>query len=102
MLPQMRQSGVGPGISERKAITLLLATQILQQESARLQRSEDLKRLDPAAKARADAEAWRGWLRRYRARLQQEADAGADACRRIATMNGINPRSGRQPHFNVQ
>ncbi|CAL8462348.1 g1881 [Coccomyxa elongata] len=65
---------------------------MLQQESARLQRSEELKRLDLAAKARADAEAWRGWLRRYRARLQQEVDAGADACRRIATMNGINPR----------
>ena len=69
--------------------------QVLQQEMARLERCEELGKLDAAAKARADADAWRGWLRRYTARLQQEADAGADPQRRIATMDGINPRSDR-------
>ncbi len=68
---------------------------MLQQEMARLERCEELGKLDAAAKARADADAWRGWLRRYTARLQQEADAGANPQRRIATMNGINPRSDR-------
>ena len=67
--------------------------QVLQQEMSRLARSEELGKLDAASKACADREAWTGWLRRYRARLQQEADAGADPQRRITTMNGINPRS---------
>lgn len=67
--------------------------QVLQQEMARLVRSEELGKLDTATKARTDSEAWHGWLRRYRARLQQEVDAGADPQRRISTMNGINPRS---------
>ncbi|EIE24107.1 UPF0061-domain-containing protein [Coccomyxa subellipsoidea C-169] len=76
---------------------LLLASmgvtkEVLHQEMARLERCEELGKLDAAAKARADADAWRGWLRRYTARLQQEADAGANPQRRIATMNGINPR----------
>ncbi|KAK9906728.1 hypothetical protein WJX75_006965 [Coccomyxa subellipsoidea] len=76
---------------------LLLASmgttkEVLQQEMARLLRSEELGKLDAATKARTDSEAWRGWLRRYRVRLQQEVDAGADPQRRISTMNGINPR----------
>lgn len=74
---------------------LWLAAQMLQAEFARLARSEELARAAPPAKAAADREAWRGWLRRYRARLQQEADAGASTHARIDAMNGINPRSGR-------
>ncbi len=34
------------------------------------------RRTSPEEKAAADAAAWRRWLVRYKARLQEEADAG--------------------------
>lgn len=57
-----------------------------------MQRSEELARLDPAAKARLDRQRWHAWLNRYRARLQQEANAGASQRTRVELMNATNPR----------
>lgn len=66
--------------------------QSIQRDVARLQRSEQLSKLDPAVKAQTDRQRWTAWLRRYQARLQQEADAGAEPQRRISAMNSTNPR----------
>jgi uncharacterized protein YdiU (UPF0061 family) len=65
---------------------------MLQQEARRMQRAEELGRLDPATKARSDRQRWHAWLGRYRARLQQEADAGASPRMRVDLMNATNPR----------
>lgn len=66
--------------------------QMLQIELKRLQRAQQLAGMDPAAKAASDRQRWAGWLGRYRARLQQEADAGASPQMRVDLMDATNPR----------
>jgi len=66
--------------------------QLLQRESKRLQRYEELQKVSAEQKAAADERKWRAWLARYNMRLQQEADAGASASARMETMNSVNPR----------
>ena len=57
-----------------------------------MRQAEELARVGPAAKAQSDRKDWSAWLGRYRARLQQEADAGASPVTRVDLMNSTNPR----------
>ena len=66
--------------------------QLLQRESRKLQRSEELQKVSAAEKASKDEQRWRAWLARYRERLQLEADAGASPTARVDAMNSVNPR----------
>ena len=66
--------------------------QLLQRESRRLQRFEELRKVSAAEKAAKDEQRWRAWLAPYRERLQLEADAGASAAARVDAMNSVNPR----------
>jgi hypothetical protein len=54
----------------------------LQQQLAAHRAAAKWATLSAADKAAGDAVEWRGWLGRYRQRLQQEADAGAGICGR--------------------
>lgn len=49
----------------------------LQQQLAAHHAAAKWSSVSAADKAAADEQQWRGWLGRYRQRLQQEADAGA-------------------------
>ncbi|CAK0752240.1 hypothetical protein CVIRNUC_002131 [Coccomyxa viridis] len=66
--------------------------ELLQRESRRLQRFEELQKVSAAEKASKDEQRWRAWLSRYRERLQLEVDAGATATARVDAMNSVNPR----------
>ena len=61
-----------------------------------MQRAQKLARVSPDEKAQSDRQSWRAWLGRYKARLQQEADAGASPHTRMELMNGTNPRCAHQ------
>lgn len=66
--------------------------EMLQRELARHKAAAKWRGMTPADKAAADRETWSAWLTRYRARLQQEAAAGATAEQRVKVMNSSNPR----------
>ncbi|WIA15835.1 hypothetical protein OEZ85_012590 [Tetradesmus obliquus] len=64
----------------------------LQQQLAAHHAAAKWSSVSAADKAAADEQQWRGWLGRYRQRLQQEADAGVTAELRRALMLAVNPR----------
>uniref|UniRef100_A0A383WE17 Selenoprotein O n=1 Tax=Tetradesmus obliquus TaxID=3088 RepID=A0A383WE17_TETOB len=64
----------------------------LQQQLAAHHAAAKWSSVSAADKAAADEQQWRGWLGRYRRRLQQEADAGVTAELRRALMLAVNPR----------
>lgn len=66
---------------------------MIQAEVDKMQKASKLKKVTPQQKAEQDGSAWQAWLKRYGARLQQEAQAGADPQQRVQAMNGTNPRS---------
>ena len=68
------------------------ALQMLQRESRRMQRQGELRKVSAEEKAAGDEQRWKGWLARYHARLQLEANAGASAPERVNTMLSVNPR----------
>lgn len=43
------------------------------------------------AKQAEDTQRWQGWLHRYTARLQREAQGGASPQQRTQTMDSVNP-----------
>ena len=74
-----------------RAVSLLML-QLIQSEIDRMNTAQKLRDISPAQKAQNDRQAWQGWLPRYAARLQRDADAGATPDERVQTMNAINPR----------
>ena len=83
---------------------------------ARALRRKELERSSPRQKRLEDAEAWRAWMLPYRQRLLRErraaaaaAEAAGDAdgeaaamARRVAEMNGVNPRFVLRQHMAEQ
>ena len=61
-------------------------------EVERAKLADALRKMSAADKVVADRVAWSSWLGAYQARLQQEADAGANSVERIWLMNSTNPR----------
>ena len=57
-----------------------------------MQRAQKLAQVSSEEKAKSDRQRWSVWMARYKARLQQEADAGASAHTRVELMNATNPR----------
>lgn len=80
-------------MSEQRCIV-----QMIQAEIDKMQKAAKMKQVTPQQKAEQDRSAWQAWLKRYGARLQQEAQAGADPEKRVQAMNSTNPRSVTQRH----
>lgn len=74
---------------------------MIQAEVERLNAAARLRDVTPEQKAAKDRSAWQAWLKRYGARLQQEAQAGASPEERVQTMNTTNPRWALLPFFHV-
>jgi uncharacterized protein YdiU (UPF0061 family) len=66
--------------------------EMLQRELSRHKAAAKWKGMSPGDKAAADRKIWSAWLSGYRARLQQEAAAGATGEQRVRVMNSSNPR----------
>lgn len=66
--------------------------QLIQSEIDRMSTAQKLRDITPEQQAQSDRKAWQGWLARYAARLQRDADAGANHDERVKAMNAINPR----------
>ncbi|KAG2449256.1 hypothetical protein HYH02_006001 [Chlamydomonas schloesseri] len=69
-----------------------VSQQMLATEMARLRHSQELAKVTDSEKRAADGAKWRSWLAEYGAVLQRRAAAGAEDGRRVAVMNGTNPR----------
>ena len=73
-------------------VTPSIHVQMIQGEVERMNAAAKLQSVTPEQKAQSDRKAWQGWLARYAARLQREAESGADPHKRVQTMNATNPR----------
>lgn len=73
-------------------VTPPIHVQMIQGEVERMNAAAKLQSVTPEQKAQSDRKAWQGWLARYAARLQREAESGADPHKRVQTMNATNPR----------
>mmetsp|Transcript_24381 Transcript_24381/g.62567 ORF Transcript_24381/g.62567 Transcript_24381/m.62567 type:complete len:617 (+) Transcript_24381:114-1964(+) len=63
----------------------------LQAQLERVKRAQALSRMSAEAKQAEDTQRWQGWLHRYTARLQREAQGGASPQQRTQTMDSVNP-----------
>ena len=66
---------------------------MVQAEVDKQNKAAKLADVTPEQKKQQDRTAWQAWLKRYGARLQQEAQAGSDPHNRVQAMNTTNPRS---------
>lgn len=67
-------------------------TQQIADELKKERAAEEIRAITPAQKTARDKQAWTAWLRRYRARLDAEAAAGATSDARRTIMLSTNPR----------
>jgi len=80
-----------------------LSLDVVERESARARRREELTALSASDKRLADAEGWREWLERYRRRLWRERCAVETAALRAAEAAGLDAEeAGERALFAVQ